>query len=134
MSVHAKYIYLQYFLSECPTSVNTNLLHGSRDCPFGVLGVLDVLIHVLIGLREGGGLAWGPTRNFNRLHHTSLLRIIDEILESPSTVLHAIVLGPQVIVQPPPVRFSAVFDGFVELLLHSLLVLSRKPILRRFDH
>lgn len=112
----------------------TNLLHGSRDNLFGVLVALDILIPVLIGLRHGGGLAWGPARNLYGLHDSSLLRNIDGTLKSSSVVLDAIVLGPQVIVQPPPVRFSAVFDGFVELLLHSLLVLSRKPILRRFYH
>lgn len=134
LSMHSKYIYLQSFFSECPTPVKTNLLHGSRDNLFGVLGALVPLIAVLIGLRDGGGLAWGPARNLYGLHDSSLLRNIDGVLESLIEVLDAIVLGPQVIVQPPPVRLSAVFDGLVELLLYSLLVLSRKPILRRFSH
>lgn len=63
------------------------------------------------------------------LHDIVLDGALDSLYDSVVLVGLLIVTGPQVIVQSLPVGFSMVLGGLVELLLHSLLVLTREAVL-----
>lgn len=112
-----------------PTTVNINILvsilyilHGVSKCALTIFD--SILLH-------DGGLAECLARILSGLHDIILMQDLKRVLSSRSTRSHdAVVLSPQIVVQPLPMGLPRILDGFVELFLNGLLVLAGEIILR----